>query len=48
MAMNPADQAYENNKNEIEKLQAEVCVVVRQLIPGKNFDEHYTNRRSNG
>ncbi len=22
--MNPADQAYENNKNEIEKLQAEV------------------------
>lgn len=24
MAMNPADQAYENNKNEIEKLQAEV------------------------
>lgn len=24
MAMNPSDQAYENNKNEIEKLQAEV------------------------
>lgn len=24
MAINPADQAYENNKNEIEKLQAEV------------------------
>lgn len=27
MAMNPADQAFENNKNEIEKLQAEVGIV---------------------
>lgn len=24
MSMNPADQAYENNKDEIEKLKAEV------------------------
>lgn len=33
MAMNPADQAYEANKNEIEKLQAEVSFNEMRVPP---------------
>ncbi|XP_037034864.1 mitotic spindle assembly checkpoint protein MAD1 isoform X2 [Bradysia coprophila] len=42
MAMNPADQAYENNKNEIEKLQAEVERLKRKNRKLEADNEEFT------
>ncbi|KAJ6642686.1 Mitotic spindle assembly checkpoint protein MAD1, partial [Pseudolycoriella hygida] len=42
MAVNPADQAYENNKNEIEKLQAEIERLKRKNRKLETEHEEFT------